>query len=67
MDWRYWRRAAERGLLCAINPDAHETAGLRYVVAGVNIARKGWLKKENVFNTRPLAAVKAALTRKRGR
>ena len=57
MDWRYWRRAAERGLLCAINPDAHETAGLRYVVAGVNIARKGWLKKENVFNTRSLAEV----------
>ena len=23
MDWRHWRRAAERGLLCAINPDAH--------------------------------------------
>jgi DNA polymerase (family X) len=66
MDWRHWRRAAERGLLCAINPDAQETAGLRYVVAGVNIARKGWLKKENVFNTRPLDEVKAALARKRG-
>jgi DNA polymerase (family 10) len=64
MDWRHWRRAAERGLLCAINPDAHETAGLRYVVAGVNIARKGWLKKENVFNTRTLAEVKAAFARK---
>lgn len=64
MDWRHWRRAAERGLLCAINPDAHETAGLRYVVAGVNIARKGWLKKENVFNTLSLAEVKAAFARK---
>jgi DNA polymerase (family 10) len=65
MDWRFWRRAAERGLLCAINPDAHETAGLRYVVAGVNIARKGWLRRENVFNTFPLAEVKAAFARKR--
>ncbi|MBK9991165.1 MAG: DNA polymerase/3'-5' exonuclease PolX [Verrucomicrobia bacterium] len=64
MDWRHWRRAAERGLLCAINPDAHETSGLRYVVAGVNIARKGWLKKENVFNTLSLAEVKAAFARK---
>jgi DNA polymerase (family 10) len=65
MDWRHWRRAAERGLLCAINPDAHETAGLRFVVAGVNVARKGWLKKENVLNTRPLAEVKAAFAKKR--
>ena len=65
MDWRHWRRAAERGLLCAINPDAHETAGLRYVLAGVNVARKGWLTKENVLNTRPMAEVKAALAKKR--
>ena len=65
MDWRYWRRAAERGLLCAINPDAHETAGLRFVVAGVNVARKGWLTKRNILNTRPLAEVKAAFARKR--
>lgn len=65
MDWRHWRRAAERGLLCSINPDAHETAGLRYVVAGVNVARKGWLTKENVFNTRPLEVVKDWFGKKR--
>ncbi len=52
MDWRHWRKAAERGLLCAINPDAHETAGLAHVRAGVNSARKGWLTKEHVLNTR---------------
>ena len=23
MDWRHWRRAAEKGLMCCINPDAH--------------------------------------------
>jgi len=65
MDWRHWRRAAERGLLCAINPDAHETSGLRFVMAGVNVARKGWLKKEHVLNTRPLAEVQAYLAKKR--
>ncbi len=64
MDWRHWRRAAERGLLCAINPDAHETAGLRFVVAGVNVARKGWLTKDSVFNTRSLADVKAHFSEK---
>ena len=36
MDWRLWRKAADRGLLCAINPDAHETGGLAQVRAGVN-------------------------------
>jgi len=57
MDWRHWRRAAERGLQCAINPDAHDTAGLEHVRAGVNVARKGWLTREVVLNTRPRAAV----------
>jgi DNA polymerase (family 10) len=57
MDWRYWRRAAERGLLCSINPDAHDTAGLGFVRAGVNAARKGWLTAKQVLNTRPLAEV----------
>jgi DNA polymerase (family 10) len=52
MDWRHWRKAAERGLICAINPDAHETAGLEHVRAGVNAARKGWLTKAHVLNTR---------------
>jgi DNA polymerase (family X) len=57
LDWRHWRKAAERGLLCAINPDAHDTAGLTHVRAGVNVARKGWITREQVLNTRPLAEV----------
>lgn len=55
MDWRHWRKAAERGLLTAINPDAHETSGLSHVSAGVNVARKGGLRKEQVITTWPLA------------
>ncbi len=58
LDWRLWRRAAERGLLCSINPDAHDTAGLAHVEAGVRVARKGWLRAENVLNTRDLASVR---------
>jgi DNA polymerase (family 10) len=57
LDWRHWKKAAERGLLCAINPDAHDIEGLRHVRAGVNIARKGWLTKAHVLNTRSLADV----------
>lgn len=66
MDWRHWRKAAERGLLCAINPDAHDTGGLALVEAGVQVARKGWLTREQVLNTRSLAEVQAFFRRKWG-
>jgi len=65
MDWRLWHKAADKGLLCAINPDAHSTAELRYVHAGVNIARKGWLQKEHVINTFPFSKMKQFLTQMR--
>lgn len=58
MDWRHWRKAAERGLVCSINPDAHDIEGLAHFRTGVGAARKAWLTKENVLTTRPLAAVK---------
>jgi DNA polymerase (family 10) len=64
MDWRHWRKAAERGLLCCINPDAHDAEGLTHVRAGINSARKGWLTKENVLNTRSLAQVKKWLSQR---
>lgn len=67
MDWRHWRRAAERGLLCAINPDAHAAEHLCFVECGVQAARKGWLTKEQVLNTRPLDAVKTWLKEARQR
>ncbi len=57
LEWRSWRAAAQKGVLCVINPDAHETAGLGHVRAGVLAARKGWLTREQVLNTRSLAEV----------
>ncbi len=64
LDWRFWRRAAERGLVCAINPDAHRAAQLEWFRLGVAAARKGWLTPAHLLNTRPLAAVQAALARR---
>jgi DNA polymerase (family 10) len=64
LDWRWWRRAAEKGVLCAINPDAHDTEQLGFAAHGVRIARKGWLTKEQVLNTRPLPEVLKWLGRK---
>lgn len=57
MDWRWWRRAAEKGVLCSINPDAHDFAHLSFVEHGVRIARKGWLTSAHVLNTRSLPEV----------
>ena len=62
MDWRHWRRAAEKGLLCCINPDAHATEHFDYQLAGVHAARKGWLTPDNVLNTRTLREVEEYLT-----
>ena len=61
MDWRFWHKASEKGLKCSINIDAHGIRELEYYLAGVNIARKGWLEKKDVFNTLPLEKVKAYL------
>ncbi|HWV57150.1 MAG TPA: hypothetical protein VNZ57_06735, partial [Longimicrobiales bacterium] len=58
MDWRHWRRAKERGILTAINPDAHSTQGLGDVEYGIGVARKGWLTAADVINTWPLDEVR---------
>jgi DNA polymerase (family 10) len=67
MDWRWWKRARDKGVLCSINPDAHSTMGLHHLGLGVRLARKGWLRKEDVFNTRPLAEVEAFLRTPKGK
>jgi len=58
MDWRHWRRAADKGLLCCINPDAHALHQFDYQLAGVHAARKGWLTPDNVLNTRTIQEIK---------
>jgi DNA polymerase (family 10) len=57
MDWRWWKRARDKGVLCSINPDAHSTRGLHYLGIGVRLARKGWLRKQDVLNTRSAAEI----------
>jgi DNA polymerase (family 10) len=57
LDWRWWRRAADKGVLCSINPDAHHVDQLAFAAHGVRIARKGWLTPAQVLNTRPLSEV----------
>ncbi|MBC7979883.1 MAG: DNA polymerase/3'-5' exonuclease PolX [Armatimonadetes bacterium] len=66
MDWRWWKRARDKGVLCSINPDAHSRARLHHIGVGVRLARKGWLRREDVFNTRPLAEVERFLKLPKG-
>lgn len=67
MDWRWWPLAREKGVRCAINPDAHHTSQLQFLHFGVGLARKGWLTREDVVNCLPLEKVNAMLQAKRGR
>lgn len=52
LDWRLCRRAKEKHVPIVIAPDAHSIEGLADVVYGVGIARKGWLGKNDVANTK---------------
>jgi DNA polymerase (family 10) len=67
MDWRWWPLAREKGVKCAINPDAHHTTQLQFLHFGIGIARKGWLTRGDVVNTLPLGKIEAVLSAKRSR
>ena len=41
------------GVLITIDSDAHSTTALGYVEYGVAVARRAWLGKDQVLNTRP--------------
>ena len=57
LDWRHLRAARDAGMLHVINPDAHWTGDLAYFRYGVGVARKGWMEKKDLFNTRTTAQV----------
>jgi len=65
MDWRWWKLATEKGVKCAINPDAHRTEGLQDLWFGARLARKGWLTRKDVVNCLPLDEIVPVLEAKR--
>lgn len=67
LDWRWWHKARDKGVKCVINPDAHRTRHFQYLRVGINIARKGWLRKKDVVNTLPLDQILGALSEKKQR
>lgn len=65
MDWRHWRYAAEKGVKCVVNANAHRAEHGQYLLFGAHLARKGWLTKFDVVNTLPLKQLRNALLEKR--
>jgi DNA polymerase (family X) len=53
------RLAGERGVRIVVSTDAHSTGALDYAALGIGQARRAWLTKEQVVNTRPWSKVKA--------
>jgi DNA polymerase (family 10) len=47
--------AKEEGVLISINSDAHSVYDFSNLRFGIGQARRGWLEKCNVLNTRPLS------------
>ena len=59
------RRAKAEGVRLAINTDSHAALQLRLIKYGVLTARRGWIEKDDVINTRPLAKLLKLLYAKR--
>ncbi len=53
-------RRARRGSRSRSTTDAHSPASLAYAELGIGQARRAWLTKEQVLNTRPWAEIEAA-------
>jgi DNA polymerase (family 10) len=56
--------ARDEGAHVAINSDAHNENEFDNLDFGIGQARRGWLQKSDVINTRPLREVRAWLAAK---
>lgn len=65
LNGEFSRKAKEAGVMVAINTDAHSQLELANVTLGLSMARRGWLTRENVVNTKSAAEVIAWLKEKK--
>jgi DNA polymerase (family 10) len=62
------RRARDLGVMLSLDTDSHRAAHLsRWRPFGLGQARRGWLRAEDVLNTRSLDEIKKFVQQKRGR
>jgi DNA polymerase (family X) len=55
------RMAGEAGVKIAVNTDAHQLSALQHIEMGVAQARRAWLTKQQVLNTRTWPQIKKLL------
>ncbi|WP_150910339.1 DNA polymerase/3'-5' exonuclease PolX [Marinobacter halotolerans] len=60
---RYAGMLREAGVLGAVSTDAHATDHLRFMHLGVAQARRGWMEKKHLLNTRTLKQLQKILAR----
>ncbi|MFZ5956257.1 DNA polymerase/3'-5' exonuclease PolX [Pseudomonas knackmussii] len=65
LDEHYCRLAKEEGVLVSIASDAHRVFDFALLDYGVGQARRGWLERGDVLNTRSLAQLRSLLQRSR--
>jgi DNA polymerase (family 10) len=65
LDDTHARLARERGVRLAIDSDAHSPSALGNLRWGVTVARRAWLRAEDVLNARRLAEFRSLLRRNR--
>lgn len=59
----YCHAAKDEGVLISIDSDAHSVLDFDNLRFGIGQARRGWLEKQNVLNTRSLQALRPLLKR----
>jgi len=57
------RMAGEAGVRIAVNTDAHQLGALQHIEMGVAQARRAWLTKAQVLNTRSWAQIQKLRTK----
>lgn len=59
----YCQMAKEEGVLISVDSDAHSTFEFENLRFGIGQARRGWLERQNVLNTRPLGELRTLISR----
>lgn len=63
----YARKAKEAGVKLAVNTDSHNQLELANVLLGLSVARRAWLTRDDVLNTKETDEILAVLQAKRKR
>jgi DNA polymerase (family 10) len=64
-DWPILKKAARRGILISINPDAHDADGFDDMMFGQIMAKKAWLQREHILNCKTQEEIDEFFTHKK--